>query len=109
MSLKPSRSAWGAPHLRRTLAFRLSAAYSLAGLILVILATASLYIVLRTELDRSTELFLADKLHEVGAVFTAQVYTDDGNLAARRGQAGGLDVQVSFARRHFENLSGYII
>jgi two-component system, OmpR family, heavy metal sensor histidine kinase CusS len=30
---------------------------------LVILATASLYIVLRTELDRSTELFLADKLH----------------------------------------------
>jgi len=45
------------------LAFRLSAAYSLAGLTLVILATASLYIVLRTELDRSTELFLADKLH----------------------------------------------
>jgi hypothetical protein len=45
------------------LAFRLSAAYSLAGLVLVILATASLYIVLRTELDRSTELFLADKLH----------------------------------------------
>ena len=30
---------------------------------LIILATASLYIVLRTELDRSTELFLADKLH----------------------------------------------
>ncbi|MGA8670126.1 MAG: hypothetical protein WB679_09635, partial [Terracidiphilus sp.] len=45
------------------MAFRLSAAYSLAGLMLVILATASLYIVLRTELDRSTELFLADKLH----------------------------------------------
>ena len=30
---------------------------------LVLLATASLYLVLRTELDRSTELFLADKLH----------------------------------------------
>jgi two-component system heavy metal sensor histidine kinase CusS len=45
------------------LAFRLSAAYSLAGLMLVILATASLYIVLRTELNRSTELFLADKLN----------------------------------------------
>ena len=29
----------------------------------MLLATASLYIVLRTELDRSTELFLADKLH----------------------------------------------
>src|SRR5579862_42779 len=50
-------------HPRRTLAFRLSAAYSLAGLTLVVLATASLYIVLRTELDRSTELFLADKLN----------------------------------------------
>ena len=63
MSLKPSRSAAATRRPRRTLAFRLSAAYSLAGLLLVILATASLYIVLRTELDRSTELFLADKLH----------------------------------------------
>jgi two-component system, OmpR family, heavy metal sensor histidine kinase CusS len=63
MSSKPSRRAWAALRLRRTLAFRLSAAYSLAGLMLVILATASLYIVLQTELDRSTELFLADKLH----------------------------------------------
>jgi two-component system heavy metal sensor histidine kinase CusS len=32
-------------------------------LLLVLLGTASLYIVLRTELDRSTDLFLADKLH----------------------------------------------
>jgi two-component system heavy metal sensor histidine kinase CusS len=63
MSSKPSSSTWGALHPRRTLAFRLSAAYSTAGLLLVLLATASLYIVLRTELDRSTELFLADKLH----------------------------------------------
>jgi two-component system heavy metal sensor histidine kinase CusS len=63
MSSKPNHSAFAVPRPRRTLAFRLSAAYSLAGLMLVILATASLYIVLRTELDRSTELFLADKLH----------------------------------------------
>lgn len=63
MSSKPNRSASATQRPRRTLAFRLSAAYSLAGLMLVILATASLYIVLRTELDRSTELFLADKLH----------------------------------------------
>ncbi len=63
MSSNPSRSAPAALHLQRTLAFRLSAAYSLAGLTLVILATASLYIVLRAELDRSTELFLADKLN----------------------------------------------
>jgi two-component system, OmpR family, heavy metal sensor histidine kinase CusS len=47
----------------RTLAFRLTAAYSLAGLLLLLLGTASLYMVLRAELDRSTDLFLADKLH----------------------------------------------
>ena len=63
MSLKPKRSSPCTPRLGRTLAFRLTAAYSLAGLLLVILATASLYIVLRAELERSTELFLADKLH----------------------------------------------
>jgi len=45
------------------LAFRLTAAYALAGLFLVFLATASLYLVLLTELERSTQLFLADKLH----------------------------------------------
>jgi two-component system, OmpR family, heavy metal sensor histidine kinase CusS len=49
----------------RTLAFRLTAGYALAGLCLVFLATASLYIVLRTELEKSTDLFLADKLHVV--------------------------------------------
>ena len=47
----------------KTLAFRLTAAYALAGLCLVFLATASLYLVLRTELERNTDLFLADKLH----------------------------------------------
>jgi two-component system heavy metal sensor histidine kinase CusS len=31
--------------------------------LLVLLGTASLYVVLRTELDRSTDLFLSDKLH----------------------------------------------
>jgi two-component system heavy metal sensor histidine kinase CusS len=41
----------------------LTAAYSLVGLLLLLLATAGLYMVLRTELDRSTDLFLADKLH----------------------------------------------
>lgn len=61
MSLNPSRSVGFA--LRRTLAFRLTAAYSLAGLFLVLLATASLYLVLRAELNKSTEQFLADKVH----------------------------------------------
>jgi two-component system, OmpR family, heavy metal sensor histidine kinase CusS len=47
----------------RTLAFRLTVGYALAGLFLVSTATASLYFVLRSELDKSTDLFLADKLH----------------------------------------------
>ena len=77
MSSKPSSSPWAALHPRRTLAFRLSAAYSLAGLGLVILATVSLYIVLRTELDRSTELFLADKLHVLRAMLRERPDDED--------------------------------
>jgi two-component system heavy metal sensor histidine kinase CusS len=77
MSSKLNRSAWVELHLRKTLAFRLSAAYSLAGLMLVILATASLYIALRTELDRSTELFLADKLNVLGTMLRER--PDDEN------------------------------
>ncbi len=49
----------------RTLAFRLTAGYALAGLFLVFAATASLYFVLRSELEKSTDLFLADKLHVI--------------------------------------------
>ncbi len=78
MSSKPNRSASALLQPRRTLAFRLSAAYSLAGLMLVILATASLYIVLRTELDRSTELFLADKLHVLQTMLRERPNDEDG-------------------------------
>jgi len=45
------------------LAFRLTAGYALAGLFLVFCATASLYLVLTSELEKSTDLFLADKVH----------------------------------------------
>ena len=48
-----------------TLAFRLTAAYALAGLLMVLFSTASLYFVLATELERSTDLFLADKLNVI--------------------------------------------
>jgi len=41
------------------------AGYALAGLFLVSSATASLYLVLVSELEKSTDLFLADKLHVV--------------------------------------------
>lgn len=46
-----------------TLAFRLTAWYVLAALALVVVATASLYFVLVTELKKSSDLFLADKIH----------------------------------------------
>src|SRR5271170_7254547 len=63
MCWKLSRKLTPVSRLWRTLAFRLTAGYALAGLILVILATASLYLVLLSELDKSTELFLGDKLN----------------------------------------------
>jgi two-component system heavy metal sensor histidine kinase CusS len=56
-SLGPVSSWWG------TLAFRLAAGYTLAGLFLVFFATASLYLVLVSELEKSTDLFLADKVN----------------------------------------------
>ncbi len=65
MSWKLSPSPAPVSRLWRTLAFRLTAGYALAGLILVILATASLYFVLVSELEKSTELFLGDKLNVV--------------------------------------------
>ncbi|MFZ1085909.1 MAG: heavy metal sensor histidine kinase [Terracidiphilus sp.] len=63
MFLKPNSNAPAGPRLGGTLAFRLAAGYSLCGLLLVLLATGSLYWVLRTELDKSTDLFLDDKIH----------------------------------------------
>jgi two-component system, OmpR family, heavy metal sensor histidine kinase CusS len=46
-----------------SLAFRLTAWYVLAGLALVVFVTASLYFLLVTELQKSTDLFLADKVN----------------------------------------------
>lgn len=63
MSWKPTVSidrlarSWG------TLAFRLTAGYSIAVLVLVFGVTASLYLMLHKELERSTDLFLADKVN----------------------------------------------
>ena len=56
-SLAPIGKWWG------TLAFRLTAGYAISGLLTVFFATAGLYVVLVSELDRSTDLFIADKLN----------------------------------------------
>src|SRR5580698_8301541 len=63
MFWNPTSSLAKVSRLWRTLAFRLMAGYALAGLFLVFLATASLYLVLVSELEKSTDLFLADKVH----------------------------------------------
>lgn len=78
MSSKPNRSTSVRSRLRRTLAFRLTAAYSTAGLLLAVLATASLYMVLRAELEKSTELFLADKLHVLSTMLRERPNDEDG-------------------------------
>jgi two-component system, OmpR family, heavy metal sensor histidine kinase CusS len=78
MSSKQSSSAPVALRPRRTLAFRLTAAYSLAGLLLLLMGTAALYVVLRTELDRSTDLFLADKLHVLRTMLRDRPDDEDG-------------------------------
>jgi two-component system heavy metal sensor histidine kinase CusS len=63
MSWNPSNNLLPISRLWRTLAFRLTVGYALAGLFLVTFATVSLYLVLVSELDKSTDLFLADKVH----------------------------------------------
>ncbi len=63
MSLNPTKALAPLARWWRTLAFRLSVAYALAGLVLVFLATASLYVVLVRELEKSTDLFLSDKVN----------------------------------------------
>jgi len=63
MSWNPTSSLTTVSRLWGALAFRLTAGYALAGLFLVSFATASLYFVLVSELEKSTDLFLADKVH----------------------------------------------
>jgi two-component system heavy metal sensor histidine kinase CusS len=63
MSWNPTSSRATLSRLWGTLAFRLTAGYALAGLFLVFFATAGLYFVLVSELEKSTDLFLADKVH----------------------------------------------
>lgn len=63
MFSNPTKIFGAASRLWRTLAFRLAAGYTFAGLSLVFFATASLYLVLVSELQKSTDLFLADKVN----------------------------------------------
>ena len=76
-----------------TLAFRLTAGYALAGVFLVFLATASLYLVLVRELERSTDLFLADKVHVLRTILRER---PDDRDALRE------EVELESAARRYE-------
>ena len=78
MSWKLSSSFVPVSRLWRTLAFRLTASYALAGLFLVTVATVSLYLVLASELDKSTDLFLADKVHVLSTMLRERPDDEDG-------------------------------
>jgi two-component system heavy metal sensor histidine kinase CusS len=76
-----------------TLAFRLTAAYALAGLFLVFFATTSLYLVLVSELEKSTDLFLADKVHVLATMLRERPNDQD---ALRE------EVELESAARRYE-------
>src|SRR5271170_699581 len=86
-SLAPVRRWWG------TLAFRLTAGYTISGLLTVFFATAGLYVVLVSELERSTELFIADKVNVLRTM-----------LRERPGDEDALheEIQLESAARRYE-------
>ena len=93
MSSKPSKVPPSFLRFWRTLAFRLTAAYAAAGLGLLFLATASLYVLLVSELNKSTELFLEDKVNVLRTM-----------LRERPNDAEGLqeEVELESAARRYE-------
>ncbi len=93
MSWKPTSSLAPVSRLWGTLAFRLTAGYALAGVFLVFLATASLYLVLVRELERSTDLFLADKVHVLRTILRER---PDDRDALRE------EVELESAARRYE-------
>src|ERR1700728_3942128 len=78
MFWNPTSSLAKISRLWGTLAFRLTAGYALAGLFLVFLATASLYLFLVSELEKSTDLFLADKVHVLRTMLHERPEDEDG-------------------------------
>ncbi len=93
MFLKPSRLSSSASRVWHTLAFRLTAGYASAGLLLVLMATLGLYLVLVSELNKSTELFLKDKVNVLRTM-----------LRERPDDADGLheEVELESAARRYE-------
>ncbi len=77
MSWNPASSLAPVSRLWRTLAFRLTAGYALAGFFLVFVSVVSLYLVLVRELEKSTDLFLADKVHVLSTMLLERPGDED--------------------------------
>jgi two-component system, OmpR family, heavy metal sensor histidine kinase CusS len=71
----------------------LTAGYALAGLLMVFVATAALYFVLAKELERSTDLFLADKVNVIRTMLRDRPVDED---ALRE------EVELESAARQYE-------
>lgn len=78
MLWKPNKGRMSFSRIWRTLAFRLTAAYASAGLLLVFLATCSLYLMLVSELNKSTDLFLKDKINVLRTMLRDRPDDEDG-------------------------------
>ena len=78
MFWKPTKLVARLSQTRHTLAFRLTASYASAGVFLVLLATLSLYLVLVSELNKSTDLFLKDKVNVLRTMLRERPNDDEG-------------------------------
>ena len=94
MSSKLTYSLMPVSRLWRTLAFRLTAGYALAGLLLVTFAVSSLYLVLVSELNKSTDFFLADKVNVLRTILRER---PDDQDAPRE------EVELESAARRYEH------
>src|SRR5579871_6229927 len=94
MSWNPASSSGTRGRFWGTLAFGLTARFTVAGLLLVVCATASLYVVLRKNLERSTDLFLADKVHVIRTMLRERPGDED---ALRE------EVELESAARRYEH------
>jgi two-component system heavy metal sensor histidine kinase CusS len=94
MSWKLTKVLLSLPRLWKTLAFRLTAIYALAGMCLVFVATASLYLLLVSELEKSTSLFLQDKVHVISTMLRERPDDED---ALRE------EVELESAARQYEH------
>jgi two-component system heavy metal sensor histidine kinase CusS len=94
MSSVQTRQMLQLSRIWKTLAFRLTAIYAMAGMLLVFIATASLYLLLVTELEKSTSLFLQDKVHVISTLLRERPEDED---ALRE------EVELESAARQYEH------